>query len=536
MKRLIAIMLLLASGLMAKGDEAFSVSARLLPEDEQGRRLEVVFRVADGHYLYRDQMSVEPEGAPQLLPGEIPEPKMKHDPFTETMVGVYDHDVTFTYLVTGDLPDLLSIRIGYQGCSEAVCFMPMTKTLAINTETGDAVEPQPGREKLPTPAAPALSQDWRQLAEQFTVAGSTTGYVKADRLMEFLDAAAAGTYSERDALSDSFKTKGIWLTVVLILLGGLALNLTPCVLPMIPINIAIIGAGAQAASRLRGTALGAAYGGGITIVYGVLGVVAVLTGAQFGVLNSSPWFNIAIAIMFLALALAMFDVFLIDFSRFQTRIGTDQSKSGSFYMALILGGVAALLAGACVAPVVISVLLLSANIYAGGNPAGLVLPFLLGVGMALPWPFAGAGLSFLPKPGKWMNRVKYVFGIFILLFAGWYAYLGVSLLRDRSETSRATVTAAQQETIEQGWLTELDQALAVAKREGKPVFIDFWASWCKNCLKMEKTTFRDPEVTQRLESFVKLKYEADNIREPAVKAVLDHFDVMGLPTYIVLRP
>ena len=96
-----------------------------------------------------------------------------------------------------------------------------------------------------------------------------------------------------------------------------------------------------------------------------------------------------------------------------------------------MGVVAALLAGACVAPVVISVLLLSARWYGEGMVAGLLLPFLLGLGMALPWPFAGAGLSFLPKPGKWMKWVKYSFGALILLFAVYYGGLAANLFMTR---------------------------------------------------------------------------------------------------------
>ena len=65
---------------------------------------------------------------------------------------------------------------------------------------------------------------------------------------------------------------GLFWAVLFILLGGLALNLTPCILPMIPINLAIIGAGAQAGSRRRGFSLGATYGLGIALVYGLLGV------------------------------------------------------------------------------------------------------------------------------------------------------------------------------------------------------------------------------------------------------------------------
>ena len=76
-----------------------------------------------------------------------------------------------------------------------------------------------------------------------------------------------------------------------------------------------------------------------------------------------------------------------------------------------MGAVAALLAGACVAPVVIQVVLFSSNLYATGTTIALALPFFLGVGMAIPWPIAGAGLAALPKPGVWMVRVKQAFGV-----------------------------------------------------------------------------------------------------------------------------
>jgi thiol:disulfide interchange protein len=75
-----------------------------------------------------------------------------------------------------------------------------------------------------------------------------------------------------------------------------------------------------------------------------------------------------------------------------------------------------------------------------------------------------------------------------------------------------------------------------ALKEGKPLFIDFWASWCKNCLAMDKTTFRDPDVRERIKAFVFVKYRAERPDESPVKEILDHFKVLGLPTYVILTP
>src|SRR5688572_14254789 len=172
--------------------------------------------------------------------------------------------------------------------------------------------------------------------------------------------------------------RGVAAMLLLVLLGGLALNLTPCVLPMIPINLAIIGAGAQAGSRRRGFLLGSAYGAAMAVVYGVLGVIVILTAGTFGTINASPWFNAGIAVLFVVLALAMFDVISIDFSRFSSRFTVGESSRGSFLLAFTLGALAALLAGACVAPVVIQVVLFASNLYATGTSIALALPFLLG--------------------------------------------------------------------------------------------------------------------------------------------------------------
>jgi thiol:disulfide interchange protein len=356
--------------------------------------------------------------------------------------------------------------------------------------------------------------------------------VQEDEFIGFLE----GSLSDADVPASGFAGRGAVITVLLILLGGLALNLTPCVLPMIPINLAIIGAGVGSGSKSRGFMLGGAYGAGIALVYGVLGLVVLLTNSTFGTLNSSPWFNMGVAAVFAVLSLSMFGAFNIDFSRLQGKIKTGDGSRGKVLVSFFLGGVAALLAGACVAPVVISVLLLAADLYQKGNPAGLLLPFILGLGMALPWPFAGAGISFLPKPGAWMEKIKYTFGVIILLGAGYYGLLGATLLQDRSKNRRFEGDSAQEERIKEGWHTDLASGLAISRMSGQPVFIDFWASWCKNCLKMEKTTFKAEAVKVKLDGFVKVKYRAENPRDPATKAVLDSFDIVGLPTYVVLVP
>src|SRR4030095_11587513 len=126
------------------------------------------------------------------------------------------------------------------------------------------------------------------------------------------------------------------------------------------------------------------------------------------------------------------------------------SSRGSVMLAFTMGGVAALLAGACVAPVVIQVVLFSTNLYAPGTPAALALPFVLGLGTAAPWPFAGAGISALPKPGAWMGRAEQRFGVIIMLPAAHYAYPAYGIFRDRS-VDPAQVSSRMNELLKEGW-------------------------------------------------------------------------------------
>src|SRR5262249_46208873 len=213
-----------------------------------------------------------------------------------------------------------------------------------------------------------------------TLLGTTGGYLGTTDFLTFIRNAENGV-RERGL----FEGRGPLAILLLVFVGGLALNLTPCVLPMIPINLAIIGAGTQAGSRGRGFMLGGVYGAAMALVYGVLGLIVILTAGSFGTINASPWFNLVIAAVFVALALAMVDGITTDFSRFMGRHGLGVSTRGSFVLAFVMGGIAALLAGACVAPVVIQVVLFSSNLYAKGTAVALALPFLLGVGMAIPW-------------------------------------------------------------------------------------------------------------------------------------------------------
>jgi thiol:disulfide interchange protein len=452
------------------------------------------------------------------------------------------------------------VRLRYQACDANLCYAPTTAnaewrlrvakgphpgsgaafdwgTIKFGTgETPAAASTAPPAVRVPGAAAAtaAAGSDLAKL-DAFAIAGTTFGYQGSSDFLKFIHDAESGVQTR-----GMFEGRGPIAILLLVLIGGLALNLTPCVLPMIPINLAIIGAGTQVGigegfpSRARGFLLGATYGGAMALVYGILGLVVVLTAGTFGTINASPWFNLGIAILFVVLGLAMFDVLMIDFSRFSSGF-SPSARSGTFLLAFTMGAVAALLAGACVAPVVIQVVLFSSNLYATGTKIALALPFCLGIGMAIPWPIAGAGLANLPKPGMWMVRVKQAFGVFILATAAYYGYESYSIFANRW-VDPAAVSSSVQEQLKAGWHASLAEGLDTAARENKPVLIDMWATWCKNCLTMDKTTLASGDVQRALSDYVKIKYQAEDPDAEPARSVMKRLGSSGLPTYAILKP
>ena len=482
--------------------------------------LSVAFHVPAHHHIYADKVSFELNNA-KVSP-TLPVARQILDKFSKSQRFVFEHDFVVSYPLN-HFQSATTLAVTFQGCNEEECYFPETRQWKIGADLAVA--------SLDDPATATTPSSSGELSRGFQVAARASGFMGSDKFLHFLDQSKSGAPASKDLFSN-LAGLGVFATLGLILLGGLALNLTPCVLPMIPINLAILGAGAQNQNRRRSFLLGATYGGGMALAYGSLGFAVVLTGSKFGLINSTAWFNFSIAVVFVLLGLAMFDKLAIDFSRFQRSGGSSNSSRGAFLAAGVMGGVSALLAGACVAPVVISVLLLSATFYQKGNLLGLSLPFVLGLGMAIPWPFAAAGLSFLPKPGAWMTRVKCAFGVFIFGFAAWYGWIGWNL-STLGHGGALNVAAKSSDNSVQQLMAALEQSRAT----GRPVVVDFWAGWCKNCEAMEHSTFHDANVRTRLnKDYILVKFQVERLNDAALKPVLDEFGVMGLPTCVVLSP
>ena len=304
------------------------------------------------------------------------------------------------------------------------------------------------------------------------------------------------------------------------------MNLTPCVLPMVPINLMIIG---------RSAGRGLAYGLGIALAYGLLGVGAAVGGLAFGDIQGSPWFNAVVAVVFVGLALALFDVWFIDFSRFRSAKAIEQSNNSNnrtikqVFFPFLMGSLSAVLAGACVAPVLISVLLLTTDLVAKGNRLAMLLPFVMGFGMALPWPFAGAGMRVLPKPGAWMKWVNRAFGVIVLGFAAYYGQLAWKGWRGLTETAGTAGTSGMLSATP---ATLNSQLLTLNSESAKPILVDCWATWCKNCKAME-AVMADEKVKRALKPFEVIHVQAEDISE--LRKVKGFESIKGLPAFVIFE-
>lgn len=340
-------------------------------------------------------------------------------------------------------------------------------------------------------------------------------------------AQVAPAWGSADYIKNTIE-KNIVLALFFIFIFGLLSSLTPCIYPLIPITLAVIGSHSErGVSRFKAFILSVVYVHGLALTYSILGVIAAKTGGLFGSALSHPVVLIIIALLFFILALSMFGFFEIKTPLWiQNKLHakkTDPDFLGVFFTGMVAGVVAS----PCIGPVLVGIL---AYIAQTQNAfLGFVLLFTFAMGLGVLLIIVGTFSSLvnrLPRSGPWMNLVKNGFAIMMLIVSGFY-------LNQAIGSKNFTASSESSQSKHMNWEKYSKEKVNEAKLSGKPVLIDFYADWCAACVELEKFTFVDSNVQELAKKFVLLKVDAT---EPfdELEALQDQYKVFGLPTIVFI--
>ena len=519
-----------------KPDEAFQLTIKKNPQS-----IEAAFFIAKDYYLYRNKLKVEFDHVPQnqIL---LPTAEIKTDPhFGKTEIY---HDTLNASIPYDPNHPPKEISFTYQGCSQkGLCYPPITKGFKFDSIQNN-------------------------------------------------NSSASNSNSEVDTMQYLLQSQHIGLILLGFFIAGLLLSLTPCVLPMIPILSSIIFASHKRLShqtRLKDFFLSLSYVGGVSFTYTLIGIFAGLSGNLITTSIQSPLLMMILAVVFILLALSMFDLYALKLPHFiENFIATSilRLEGGRYLNVFIIGMISSLVLSPCIAPP-----LAGAIIYINQSRdfilGGLAL-FTLSIGMSMPLLLIGIfSDQWLPKRGHWMIIVKELIGFVLiamgffimsplfpenidqiaysalllalsiyLLFAArrfkykamsWvhlsaFATLIASILlfgltlqkinMSDNESISNTTKPNHVSVLPFRQIHSLDDlSRELNQRDNKMIMLDFYADWCVSCKEYEKLTFSNPKVKEHLNEYSLLQVDVTQ-NNAKHKALLKHFNLYGPPAIL----
>ena len=542
-------------------DQAFSFNFY-----QKNNQLEVSFDIAPGYYLYRHQFKFKGKNI-NFTPVELPEGIDHEDEFFGIQK-VFTEQLRFIINLEQVSIDG-SIKVTYQGCAEkGLCYPPTSKVVElskISSLAGAAVKPS--------------------LFTTSDNSASTKTQLNQDKVQK----------SEQHQLSDMLKQESLLLTLIAFFVGGLLLSFTPCVFPMYPILTGIIVGQSKKGTPLttkKAFTLSFVYVQGMAVTYTLLGIVVALAGAKFQAVFQHPIVLISLSVLFIVLALSMFGVFNLALpASWQNKLNniSNKQKGGSYTGVLMMGVISGLVASPCTtAPLTGALLYISQT---GDVVLGASALYALSLGMGLPLLILGSsGGKLLPKAGAWMNIIKNVFGLLLLavpifllerfipeiasqalwalliLVSASYFYVANQNNAEKQNASdekgfwfglrslviflmlffganmayqlafpnsSSLTTSAQHASFKQVTsLTQLQNEVRSANRQGKTVMVDLYSDWGIACKEFAKYTFIDAQVQQDLSNSVWLQIDMTDFDSTDNAELVQHYAILGLPSIL----
>jgi thiol:disulfide interchange protein DsbD len=560
-------------GLPAATGSGWNDSAGALPEEEafefeaiaiDPTTILVRLTSAPAYYLYRHTIDFEiPASEIRVAGMELPEARAIRDEYFGDTEVYYDQIEIPVRLERPAGPEQrVELVAAFQGClTDGICYPPMTRSLEVMlpSATADDVAVTLGEMAPPVPAA----------------------------------ASAPASVSEQDELAGLLGGSPL-IALPLFFVAGILLAFTPCVFPMVPILSGLIAGAGDGMTTAKAFRLSLVYVLAMALVYTGFGVVAGVFGQNLQAIFQHPWVLSAFAILFVLLSLSMFGFYELQIpASIQTRLNalSNRAEGGTLLGAAIMGALSALVVGPCVAAPLMGALIYIGQ--TGDAVLGGAALFSMAIGMGVPlmiWGTSAGGL--LPRAGVWMVAVKAVFGVGLLALAIWmlervlpgavimllWGALAIACAMYLLSASRGEQTLGGWQKLWRGlgamlliigaiqfvgalsggqdWLRplhhlqptsggamttpappaferidSLDQLQARIADSSRPVFLDFYADWCVDCVRMERRTFPDPAVAERMQALTLLKVDVTDYNDEH-RSILGHFGLIGPPAYL----